>query len=271
MTERNEHAQLQAGRKALQVAGISPRKRGKEREKQALRWIYNWGWSTPSTVELLVGGNRAGLAARLARNGLINKTRTESGGGHREVPAYILTLTELGIQEVERFIDDPDQLLPCDLDPYKVNQALLRHNNIAQIATAKALRNETITGYITERQMATKSEKGTKQPDVLWHQELGNQNIRLAIEVELSAKWSRDLDQFIQRCVTALLGASPRFDQIILITDSPAIERRYKEAFRHGAEYGLWERDAQRRWSMVDTEKVPLAAAERFMCKLVNR
>jgi len=119
--------------------------------------------------------------------------------------------------------------------------------------------------------MATKSEKGTKQPDVLWNQELSGQKIRLAIEVELSAKWSRDLDQFIQRCVTSLLGASPRFDQIILITDSPAIERRYKEAFKHGAEYGLWERDAQRRWSMVDTEKVPLAAAERFMCKLVNR
>jgi DNA-binding PadR family transcriptional regulator len=271
MDTSNRNVQLQEGRKALQLAGKSPRQVGQERAKLALRWIYDWGWSTPTAVELLAGGNRSGLATRLVQRGLVNRTRTESGGGHRDVPAYLLTLTEGGVQEVERWLESESSLLPYDIDPYKINQAVLRHDTIAQMATIRALKNDTIQGYMTERQLAQRSESRIKQPDVVWIQKIEDTRLKLAIEVELSAKWARDLDQFVHSCVLALSGDSPRFDQIILITDSPAILTRYKSAFQSGNEYNLWERDQRRHWIATDSAHVPENAANRFLCKLVNR
>jgi len=266
--------QLQAGRRALQATGKSPRQVGQERARTALTWIYRWGWSSPATIELLTGGNRGGLAAKLVRRGLLSRTKTESGGGHRDVPAYILTLTEAGVQEVERWLTDEAELLPYDTDPYRVNQSLLRHDTMAQTATARALQNRSIQAFLTERQMAARSRPGIKQPDVVWLQrgdEEDDQWLRFAVEVELSAKWSRDLDQFVHACVTSLTGDQPRFHQIILITDSPAIKARYENAFRPGSQYDLWERDPRRHWHVVDTTTVPDTTEGRFLCRLVNR
>lgn len=272
MEASTQHERLQAGRRALQDSGKTPRQVGQERTKLALRWIYDWGWSSPQVLEILANSNRNSVAARLARRGLINRTRTESGGGHRDVPAYILTLTKEGVEEVERWLTNPAHLLPYEVDPYRVNQSILRHDTIAQMATAKALRGDAIHSYRTERQLAQQSQAGVKQPDVLWLQHLDDKNRHLmAIEVELSAKWGRDLDQFIHGCVTSLTGDSARFHKIMLISDSPAIITRYKSAMKGGSEYDLWEKDARRYWVVADTTEVPHNIEGRFLCKLVER
>lgn len=261
---------LQAARRE-RLGDRSPRQVGAEKAMAALLWVYRWGWASPTTIGLVGDDNQAGLAARLVRRGFLTKTRTESGGGQRDVPAYMLTLTELGLHEVERSFSDPDELMPYPIDPYRINQALLRHDHMAQTATAKALASGAITGYKTERELRQRSQDAWKQPDVVWLQ--GAE--RIAVEVELSAKWERDLDQFVRSCIYAMAkgqnGEPPRFQRVALVSDAPAIVTRYKRAFAPGASYGIWKRDEKsRHWKQENTAKVPDWVAGKMLWKLVE-
>ena len=247
--------------------GQSPRERGDEKMRLALDWIYRWGYSSPKVIELIGGAARSGLSARLVKRGLLRSTRTESGGGLKGVPDVILTLTELGQQEIERV---SNKLLQYDQDPYRVNQLKLRHDTLAQTATAKALTNGSIQDFRTERELAQRSQQGVKQPDVLWAMD----NLRVAVEIELTAKWDRLLDQFVDSCINALSSSNekePRFHQILLATDSPAISKRYKAAFDPGQTYGIWKKDDKAgRWKMDGTRKVPNWIEGKFVCKLFD-
>lgn len=99
---------------------------------EALSWVYRWGWSSPTTIDLLSGAKRRGLAAKLVGQGLLKRTKTELGisPGH---PGFICTLTEAGRQEVERHRDD---LLQYCTDPYKVRRDIIRHDHMVQVRTA---------------------------------------------------------------------------------------------------------------------------------------
>ena len=270
METSNHIEQLQAGRKAMQATGKSPRQVGYERAKKALKWIYEWGWSTPSNIELLVGGNKSGLARRLAKQGLINRTRTASGGGHREVPAYILTLTKRGEEEVVRDIERAEDLLPYQTDPYRINQLLMRHDNMVQTATLKALLKGDITSYRTPAQLAEGSKVGVKQPDALWITQGEGFVHRLAIEVELTPKWHRHLDRTISAYVNALTGEDCRFDQVMFISDSLATIERYQKAFSPGREYHFWKKDNQNNWVTSGSGTVPVEVSERVICQHVQ-
>lgn len=239
--------------RTAKLAGTSPREIGLAKTRQALDWIYRWGAASATTIDALSGVARRGLAARLVKQGLLAKTRTESGGA-KGVPQYFLTLTRAGVEEVERWRAD---LLPYETDPYRVRQQLLRHSELAQRATANSLLKGTINGYQTEKEAATASAAGIKQPDVVWQLPDGQ---LMAVEVELSAKWRRDFDQFIFGCIEALArppDGRARFDRLAFITDSPAILRRYKAAFAPGAAFGQWKKDQHGRWQLAGSHVVP--------------
>lgn len=264
-TEMTNQDRTAAARAVLaeRLAGKSPRARGMEKMHSALIWVYRWGWSTIAIVEQLSGNVSNGLAARLVKRGLLSRTRTESAGNVKGVPQWMLTLTELGQQEVERVIDE---LQPYELDPYKIRQDLLRHDAIAQAATVRNLNARVITGYLTERQMARQSKVGVKQPDILWLLPGGT---RMAVEIELSGKWDRHLDQFVS---SSLLGLSDqdRFDQLAIVSDSPAIIRRYTTAFTPGAEFSIWKKDEQRRWHRTGVNTVPQWIEGKLVCQLID-
>jgi len=247
---------------------ISPRQRGEQKAREALGWVYRWGWSSPSVLDGLAGTARRGLAARLVKAKLLRSTRTDSGGAQKGVPAFILTLTGDGLAEVEKYRED---LLPYELDPYRIRQDQLRHYQLAQYATASTLSKKKITGFQTEKEIAEYSGENIKQPDIVWLLPTGH---RVAVEVELSAKWGRDLDHFILSCLLSLLpkekGGKPRYDYISVVTDSPAIEKRYKAAFEPGAAYGMWQKDARSRWEKTETRKVPEWAKGRMMWRLIT-
>ena len=254
--------------RAEALGGQSPRQRGQEKTRLALDWVYRWGWSTPSTIDLIGGSNRRGLAARLVRVGLLRETRSESGGAVRGVPAKILTLTEVGQSEIERL---RDELLPYDRDPYRIRQDQLRHYQIAQSATAQSLRDGKIAGFQTEQEIAEASASGVKQPDVVWLLPGGQ---RIGVEIELTAKWGRDLDQFIRASLIALSQQKnqqrPRFDLIAIVTDSPAILRRYRSALEPGATFKLWQKDQRNHWQATGPANVPESARGKILWKLIE-
>jgi len=189
---------LAMARQSMAEAGISPRTRGVEKQRTALDWIYRWGWTSPSVLDSVAGGVRSSLSSRLVKKGLLKSTKTESGGGLKDIPMQILTLTELGCEEVERLRDD---LIQYELNPYKIDQTKLRHDQLAQKATIAALNNKSIVDFKTPRELSARSEKNMKQPDVLW---ILAEGMRMGIEVELSAKWERKLDEFVYSCIKAL-------------------------------------------------------------------
>jgi len=266
MNANNHTSKLQAGRQALADAGIAPRSKGKQRTTEALLWVYRWGWSTATTLEAQAGSERSGLAARLVKSGLLNRTKTEAGGGSRDVPQFIFTLTESGVAEVERSLDDAADLLPYDVDPYRINQALLRHDTMAQNATAKVIANGSVSRYETPRQMAAQSERNVKQHDVVW---IKNDGSRYGIEIELSAKWERKLDDFILGCLQSI--SKKAVSQVIIVTDSKAIQSRYTAAFETDAVFSIWERDNRRYWHPTKEMQIPEELARRVVCNYVER
>lgn len=266
LTELSKPSRTAAARAALasKLAGMSPIEAGKLREKKALEWIYRFGWASPSTIEILVGTDRSGLANRLAKNGKVAITKTDSGVTTKFVPGRFLTLTRMGLEDVER---QREFLLPYNLDPYRVNQSNLRHDEMAQRVTVQNLQKGNIKGYITEKELIEKFAEGIKHPDVVWILPDGT---RMSIEIELSAKWERDLDVFVRSTLQSLVGENPRFDQCSVVTDSPAIMRRYKAAFAPGAKYCVWEKSSDKRWKVAREVVVPDWAAGKVLWKLLE-
>lgn len=261
-------AQLKAARAIRDqvLGGRTPRQRGEEKMRAALDWVYRWDWASPSTIEQVGGAQRTGLASRLVKRGYLRSTRTESSGGERGVPSYVLTLTEKGLMEVERF---QTTLLQYELDPARVRQNKLRHDQLCQTATLTQLQNKKITGYLTEKEMAKVSAEGVKQPDVCWI----DGNTRTAIEIELTSKWRRDFDGFVSACLSSLVSVDQpaRFNFINIVSDSSAIVARYKTAFQPGQSYPEWKKDSNGKWKEVTKILVPSWAKERVLCKLIQQ
>lgn len=252
MTRNNE----QTEKIRLALAGRSPRQVGEEKAFKALAWVYKWGWSSSKVLGMLCNDNQNGLAARLVKRGFLIKTRTESGGGCRDIPAFIFTLTDKGIAEVERHLKTDDELLEYDTNPLKIKQTLLRHDHLAQYITANSLIKENISDFLTPSLLSRKSESGVKQPDTVWL----NNGKKYAVEVELTGKWHRALDMFILAVLTSLLprkDGEATYDGCFIISDSLAILERYKTAFKPGVVHNKWIKDPSRHWVKNGTFIVP--------------
>lgn len=257
-------AQLVAAREAKKIKlGLqSPRQRGDEKTRAALDWIYRWGWSSPSIIELVGGAQRSGLAARLVKRGFLQSTRTESGGAQAGVPATILTLTEAGQSELER---NRTELMKYERDPHRIDQRLLRHDYLTQGATIKSINLGKIIGFKGVNEIKAKSAAGVKQPDGVWILPAGE---LLAVEVELNQKWDRDLDTFVHACILSLAAQGnekARYQQIGIVSDSLAILKNYSKAFS-AKEYRIWEKDKNKKWVSTRTNAVPAWVAGRVLC-----
>lgn len=260
-------ARLKEAREALAQQGKTTRQLGRERIRLALDWLYRWGWSSPSTLDMLTGSQRRGLSAKLARAGLTVETKTAAGTILQDVPSKIITLSEAGIAEVERVREN---LLDYSTNPYKVNQALLRHDLLAQKATLNNLNSGTIIEYQTPRELAAKSEKQLKQPDVVW---IMPDQRKIAVEIELTAKFERKLDDFVLGIIVSLLGNNEkpaRFSQCAIISDSMAILKRYRAAFEPGKKVSRWKKDLQSKWHIEKTFDVPDSVQGKMLWKKID-
>jgi len=250
-------AELLAEQRAeLKAQGKTTRQLGRERIYFALDWVYRWGWSSPSMIDMTTGASRRGLCAKLVKSNLLIETKTAAGKILEDLPSKIVTLSDDGLAHVEKHKQE-QELLDYPLNPYKVNQALLRHDLLSQKATIKNLLGGKIQEFRTPRELAAKSQPGVKQPDVLWINEAGR---RIAVEVELTAKFGRKLDDFVWSIVLSLSQVgdrAPLFETCIVVSDSDAIIKRYRSAFRPGATVHRWIKNNQSHWKIDKTLNVP--------------
>ena len=252
-----EHlAALQGGLKASGNGGQAGVKLGRERALRALQWVYVWGWSAPSIIDNLAQSSRKGLTARLVRQGLLKQHRTPAGGGVRDVPIYMLTLTKLGESEVVRHIDDVNDLIPY---APRVAWPQMRHDFIVQKLTLLAMQSDQlmVRSIKTDMVVRAKGAKG-KIHDAVWTDEY---QIRTFVEVELTPKKNRELEMFVFGCYCHLRDDVD--SRLRIYSDSNALLEHYKERFEPYASGNLWQLDKHRHWEANGEFEIPPEVAAR--------
>jgi len=257
--------QLAAARASLAEKGKSPREIGHESLLKVIQWIYRWGYTTSSIIQVIVNRTSGGYANKLTNQGWLVYTKTSSG-----TPAGFYTLSEKGLAEAERHT----QLLYNyqEINPYRVDQLQIRHNILAQSASLNGLKAGTIISYESERMLAAEGDKfSKKRPDVAW---ATKSQLRIAIEIELTAKWGQKLDEFILRIAAGLSSAEGKtgnYDRFMIASDSPAIISRYKDAVKPGAVVSTWKKSPRNHWVQDKTEPVPDWLASKIDFYLIKK
>jgi len=250
-------AALQAGRQAAQNSGKTPRELGHERTLAALRWVYLFGWSSAALLEQLVNTNRGGLGARLVRQGLLKKHLSPAGGGIKDAPLAVLTLTQWGEEYVCRYAEHEE-----DLHQYSptVGWAQLRHDCIVQRLAIEALANAAGPIRIeSDSETRSKGRKG-KIHDLVLVENLGDgKRMRTLVEVELTQKKGRELDNFVMGCCNSMLRAEALGQEVVLhlYSDSAALLRHYKQRLAANAQFKSWKRNTSGHWVEDKDWEVP--------------
>ncbi|TXH61188.1 MAG: hypothetical protein E6Q84_03320 [Thiothrix sp.] len=197
-------------------------------------WLYKWGYSSSAILQQLLKKQATGYAAAATKAGYLIQTKSESGS-----PKYIYTLSEAGLQLATKH--SPQLFRYPEIEPYKINQHLIRHQLLAQKATLNALQAGKISDYKTERMIDSEGDKlGEKKPDVVFIKD----QLKIGVEIELSAKWDRKLDQFTMGIGTAL--ANKAYQMFMIYSDSPAILDRYQKALNQPIKH--WVKDDRGHW-----------------------
>lgn len=266
-------AALAAAHKASRekMAGRSPRTVGKERTNIVLDWVLRWGWSTPTTLELVTGSLRSGIGNRLVKNGLLIKTKTKTGGIN-DTPTFILTLSPIGY---DLALENYGNIIPYELNPEKINQSLINHSEKVQRLTAFMLREERIYGFKTEKELTFESKKSDeKHPDAMWKEKVGNgKYIEIAIEVELTPKWEREFDRFIYQTLYSVASfdkKEPRFQKVKIFAKSNNLLQRYENGFMPGQTLKKWRKDDGGRWVRAGDDTVPSWSSQKVSFHLIT-
>lgn len=246
------------------LCGVSPRAKGLQNRLAVVDWLYRFGYSSAAVLQDVLGKQSSGWAAMAERRGLLQSVRTNAG-----VPPRLYVLAADGLALAEQHAQ---QLLAYpEVDPSRVNQSLLRHNLLVQSLTVGELAAERIASFRAERELWTGDRRGVKRPDVIWNLPSG---ARIAVELELTAKWGRALDEFVGALVRGLqtnLPTEPTFDRVAVITPSPALAERYRTALAAGAPVRTWVKDQRGHWRIERQESVPPEISRMVAIKVLQR
>jgi hypothetical protein len=253
----DRNAQLAKARTILAETGQSPRELSQNNLIAAVKWTYRWGVTSTPILSAWMEKSSGAAVKRLIERGWLNSTKTRSG-----IPPSFITLSQLGLDEATKYVDI---LLPYpELDPFRVKQDMLRHSLLTQRLTIKELDNSRIIHFETEREIAIRGDqRNTKRPDAIWLERTGSPDragTRFGVEVELSGKWSRDLDDFVFGIILALSeagGKHRQLDRFIIYSDSEAILERYEQAMAPGSPLNIWKKNGRGHWAVIEEIKVP--------------
>jgi len=251
---------MQAGVEAMIAGGTSPRDRGLEKATLALQWIYVWGW-TSSTVLGYVTNTARGtvLAARLEANGWIRRAPIRITSYYHIAPSDVLTITDAGVAELTALLGElprttrsawTDRVPKKDIihDHWVQQLTLAYQGRIPGANLDQAIIQE--HGLVKDFYTPLHPDLGTaegKRPDTVWVME---DECLLAIELELSPKWSRELDQFVSGHLELQRREHNPIYALVTFFTSADTAKRYRQAMLPGAQVQPWLWDGQyRKWS----------------------
>lgn len=238
---------------------------GEKHKQRVVDWTYMWGFTTAGLIRLLLQKEAYSWTTNAIKRGLLRATNTVSGS-----PRQIITLTEKGQALAEQHL--PEHFDYVEREPHKITQATIWHQVLTQRVTIEAMNSDEISGVWTERQEAVRSRRGEKRPDVVWRLQ---DKKRAGVEMELTGKWDRRLDEFVTSISVALSptfeGKPPRFEKFIVITDSNATVKRYAAAFAHGAHVRIWGKNHRGQWEVEHVNEVPPWLHEKVEFRLLTK
>lgn len=281
-SEESRKAQTAAAVAASKQSRKTPREKGRENELKVLRWLADWGFTSPLLLSKLVGSQSV---RRIEKNGLIDRVET----GSVYYPT-LYRLSNLGLQFATELvdIDAEDRYDEIDLSRIRLDKA--RHELTAQHLTLDNkggfFPNTTwlVGDHWTERQFAdlfTDDEgnpiyaKNAKLPDVVWTVtdmgDDGGETLKIAVEVELTKKGSIEpnsktryrLDQFILRVLHSI--NTGKVDSYIIASRNQGILGSYQNAMTPGRTYRTWEKDKRGHWQPDKEIIVPDFAATQII------
>ena len=251
---------MQAGVQAMVASGKSPRARGIQKTTAALYWIYSWGWSSSYILGHLTGTARGtALAIRLEANGWIKRTPIRIVSHYQVAPSDVLTITHAGVAELTVLLGELPRTVRSSWTDRVPKKDMIHDLRVQQLTLEYMGRcpGACLDPAIIQEHGRVKTfmtplhpELGTsevKRPDAIWVMEDG---CWLAIELELSPKWDRELDQFTSRHIDLQRREVKPIYALVTFFASSATEKRYREAMRPGAPVKPWHWDANyRKWS----------------------
>lgn len=221
--------------------GGSPNTQAEYNKYRAFLLIYKFGFSTDKLITRILNKKATGWASTQVKRGWLRKV--ESAGQH---PGPIFTLTRAGISWIEQHVKN--------LQPYpeenstKIHWPLVRHNLFCQAFLIDELKYGRLASYRAERHHGLEADRlGVKKPDMVF---VDTDLMRVAIEVELSSKWDRRLDDFVLKVARDLgFEGNPKYHRYAIVSSSETLLDRYRKAFEAGKYLRDWHKDGQGRWT----------------------
>lgn len=247
---------------AMVDGGTSPRARGIEHATQALSWIYIWGWTTSTILGHVTGIARGTvLVRRLEKNGWIKRVPIRIISSFRIAPSDVVTITHEGVAELTTLLGELPRTTKC---PWigRVPKKDLIHDLLVQQLTLEysgRIAGANLDPAIIEEHGLVKSFRtplhpevdtgAGKKPDAIW---IMSDGCRLAVEVELSPKWDRELDQFVSGHVELQRRKKNAVWGVVTFFTSERTAERYRKAMLPGVQVQpwLWSKD-DRKWSRM--------------------
>lgn len=191
--------------------GISAKERGRAKLVETLSWLYKWHVSVAPLSREFLGTTETNYLAQLERKGLVKSFLAPTLICGR---AYMLTVD--GVNAAAAALG---QELPYSVHPSSVSHSLLKHNLAVQrVCIEFHKRNLTVTPgrFLT-------STRDGKIPDAL----IANGDEVYALEVELSGKWSDELEQTLQAHLKSL--SEQKWQRVVYVSNSQKLLDRYKK------------------------------------------
>ena len=267
---------IAARAKSIEKAGMSTRDIGLIRTERALEWVYRWGWTTPHLIDRFFGNaNRRCLAARLVKKGLLVETpRSALSGVSIAAPRKLITLSSTGVEEVERTLRDEHDLVNYQQDPIGYLQSPFRRELFAQLTTRFQLDDGHISNYRYDSIMAQKTRpKSNNLPNLVWVKD----EMLTGVEIELTARWGRELDLFVLNSLTSLglikknknQTHSKALSSLIIYTDSRAIGEKLKSSFMPGRKIPIWSQNRNGDYEVHSEATIPDAISGRLLVDVI--
>lgn len=228
----------------------SPLARGREKLIATLTWLYCWHATAGPIVRELLGTTQTNYLSELEKKGYVRSLNAPTLLCGR---AYILTKD--GVNAAAAALG---RELQYSVHPSSVAHATLKHDLCVQ----RACLNVHKRGLTVAPARFLSADNDGKIPDAIVTGPAGE---RIAVEIELSGKWSRELEQTLASHLRAL--ANGQWEKVVYVSNSQAILERYQNRLK--LEIPEWYKaqnpHTHERWIRGEPRAVSDAERECFM------
>ncbi len=240
---------------------LNPHVRHQEKIRIVIDLVSKFGFASPANITLAVGTKRQGTPTQMVNAGILN-SRSMSG---------LIVLGKgvtaiLGLTKREALAAEAK---PVDI--WKVTSNRAAHTLIAQSETVLQMQGKIVNNPNLEFEkfeVEPQQLGETRRPDVVWYffDKKNNQRFKINVEIELSAKDGRDLDQFFTKLLFANVITFVVFEEERLL-------RRYVEhakTYHAAGSMPIWKKTNGAWWKLESQEPIPAKRWNDLYFKIAN-